>query len=201
LPGRKSRRLFFFRSLIVCALGLAVLFSGRILWALGAILVDSENPRKADIVIVLGGDFGGWRVLRAAELVRQGFAPRLLISSGPFLYGRPESELAADYAVSHGYDRSTMICFDRPQLNTRDEALNLGRELRRLGVHSALLVTSPSHTARAARLFRKGLPDIEIHPIAAPDPKWCGGRWWTGRECEKTWFFEAVKSLTGPLGI
>jgi uncharacterized SAM-binding protein YcdF (DUF218 family) len=168
---------------------------------MGQVLVNSEPPRKSDVVLVLGGDWTGNRVLKGAELVREGYAPKLVISNGPIFYGRPESEVAADYAASKGYDRATMICIQRPHDSTNDEATTIPLVLRKLGVHSVLLVTSPSHTARATRVFRRLAPDLEFHPVAAPDPRWCGGRWWTERECEKTWFFETVKTVTGPFGL
>jgi len=177
------------------------LFTGQILWAIGSILVDAESPRKADVVLVLGGDWSGRRALKGAELVREGFAPKVVISSGPWLYGRLESEMAAEFAESRGFDRATMICVPWVNHNTNDEARTVNPMLRKLGVHSVLLVTSPSHTGRATRLFRRLAPDLEFHPVAAPDPNWCGGRWWTTRECEKTWFFEAVKTVTSPFGI
>jgi uncharacterized SAM-binding protein YcdF (DUF218 family) len=201
MMGRPSNRKVGCFAILIFVMVLVFLFPGRILWAMGSVMVDAESPRKADLVVVLGGDAGGRRVVKGAELVREGYAPKMLISSGPIVYGRPESELAADYAVSHGYDRGAMICFTRPQHSTAEEAFNLGAIMRKMGVHSALLVTSPSHTARAARLFRARLPEMEIHPVAAPDPAWCGGRWWTARECEKTWFLEAVKTVTGPFGL
>ena len=168
---------------------------------MGQLMVKSEAPRKADAVLVLGGDWLGNRVLAGAELVRQGYAPKMVISNGPYFYGLPESEAAATFAASKGYDRATMICIGRLNDSTADEARSIPPVLRQMRAHTVLLVTSPSHTARALRIFRRLAPDLEFHPVAAPDPRWCGGKWWTRRECEKTWFFEAVKSLTDPFGI
>ncbi len=34
---------------------------------LGSCLIDSEAPRPADLILVLGGDFWGARVVKAAE--------------------------------------------------------------------------------------------------------------------------------------
>ena len=161
----------------------------------------SESPRKADLLLVLGGDWSGRRMLKAAELMKQGYAPRIIVSNGPYFYGRPESDLAADFAAARGYDRSSMICIQRLNSSTQDEAGSISPLIRSLGAHSVLIVTSPSHTARARRTFRNIAPDLEFHTVAAPDPNWCGGRWWTTRECRKTWFFEAVKTVTAPFGI
>lgn len=178
-----------------------MVFRERLMWAAGQLLVESEQPRKADAALVLGGDWSGRRVLKGAELVREGYAAKLVISNGPVFYRRPESEVAADFAAEHGYDRSTMVCIRRTHNRTQEEAAEIPGILRSLGIHTVLLVTSPSHTARAARIFRRMAPDLEFHPVPAADPNWCGGRWWQTRECQKTWFFETVKSTTEPFGI
>jgi uncharacterized SAM-binding protein YcdF (DUF218 family) len=198
---RLSRRVIFFLSAVFLLFAAVVIFRGQILWAAGAMLVNTGPPSKADIVLVLAGDSSGNRVLKGAELVRQGYAPKVFISNGRRFYGLNESEAAANFAVRHGYSRDTMICFSGTPSSTEGESRQVIPVLRSLGVHTVLLVTSPSHTARATRIFRKNAPDLRIDPVAAPDPLWCGGYWWTGRECEKTWFLEELKTVTGPLGI
>ena len=54
---------------------------------LGRYLVYSLPPQSADIILVLAGDFYGPRVLKAAELAKQGYAPVVLISGGPYQRG------------------------------------------------------------------------------------------------------------------
>ncbi len=186
---------------ILLLIVVAAAFRDRILWSLGAMLVHSEAPRKADLVVVLAGDSDGSRVLKGAELVREGYAPKLLISNGRAFYGLDESQAAADFAVSHGYDRNSMILFHKFPNSTEEEAALLVPELRALGVHSILLVTSDYHTARADRIFVRKAQGIQVTPVAAPDRWFCGGYWWTRRACQKTWFYEELKTITGPLGI
>jgi uncharacterized SAM-binding protein YcdF (DUF218 family) len=173
---------------------LAVALSGRE-------LVNSESPQKADIVAVIGGDYKGNRITKAAELVRHGYAPRVLVSGAGGQYGHMESELAIAYAVEKGYPRDIFIGLQYPALSTTDEARAVTARLRQMGVHTYLLVTSDYHSARATRVFRRVAPDLEVHPVAAPDPDWNNGRWWITREGRKTWFFETVKTLTDRLGI
>jgi len=164
-------------------------------------LVNSESPRKADIVLVLAGDSSGRRAKKGAELVRAGYAPRLFLSNGLRFYGLSESEAAANYVVAMGLPRESVVALHESPQSTQAEARMDLRVLREMGVHSMLLVTSPYHTGRATRIFRRLAPDLEIHPVATEDPSWCGGYWWTERECRKTWFFEAVKAVTGAFGI
>ena len=49
---------------------------------LGEFLVHTETPSHADVIVVLAGDPSGHRILRAAELVKQGYASKVLVS-GP----------------------------------------------------------------------------------------------------------------------
>ena len=74
-------------------------------------------------------------------------------------------------------------------------------ELRELGVHKYLLVTSPSHTARASRIFRREGAGLEVHPVSAPDPYWQNGEWWKNREGRKIWLLETVKTIADYLRI
>jgi uncharacterized SAM-binding protein YcdF (DUF218 family) len=191
--------------LVFCAAAVLLAFSGRILWSLGAILDNGEPPRKADIIVVIGGDARGSRILTAAELAREGYAPKVFVSGGAEFYGRHESDLAVDFAVQHGYPRDAFIPFRYAALSTSDEARADIRELRKLGVHTYLLVTSVYHTARASRTFRREGrregADLEMHPISAPDRYWQNGEWWKDREGRKLWFMEAVKTIADYLRI
>lgn len=165
-------------------------------------MLDSgEPPRKADMIVVIGGDHRGSRILTAAELARKGYAPKVLVSGEADFYGRYESDLAIDFAVQHGYPRDTFIDFRYPAVSTADEARGDIAELRRLGVHSYLLVTSVYHSARAVRVFRREGAGPEVHPVSAPDRYWRNGEWWKDREGRKLWFMETVKTIADYLRI
>ena len=60
----------------------SLLLHSAILSALGGYLVDAGPPQKADIALVLAGDSSGNRILKAAELVRDGIRSKVLVS-GP----------------------------------------------------------------------------------------------------------------------
>jgi uncharacterized SAM-binding protein YcdF (DUF218 family) len=180
---------------ILCAALTVTVFSQKILWAMGAMLVSSQAPEKADLVLVLAGDSVGRRLTEAVKLVKDGYAPKVLIS-GPFrIYGVQDSVLAAQYAQKLGLRSDQAIPILRDYLSTSEEAYTIVPLLRQMGVHKYLLVTSPSHTGRAGRVFRRAGPDLQVRTVAAPDPRWCGGYWWTQRECQKTWLLEATKNV------
>jgi len=174
---------------------LFLVFSDRILWAAGSWLVLSETPQKADIIEVLGGDYEGNRISKACELVRSGFAPKALISGGGKFYGFHESRVAIDFAVAQGCPADYFIPWTYPAKATTDELDSVVAEFRRRGIHKVLLVTSPSHTARATRVFRRIAPDLEVHTVAAADPYWNHGYWWKSREGRKMWLLETLKTF------
>lgn len=157
--------------------------------------MHDEPPVRSDVVIVLGGDYRGDRIVKAIELLKSGYAPKMLISGPAPIFGARESFLAARYAVEKGLSPEQAVPLNRDDTSTSDEARGIVPLLRGMGVHSYLLVTSPSHTGRAYRVFHREGPDLTIHPVASRDPLWCGGYWWTDRECRKTWLVEELKTV------
>ena len=195
----------------IFVLALAVLLAAAALarswWlpALGYALIHDEGPAKADLIVVLAGDPYGLRILKGAELVRQGYAPAALVSGAAGFYGAYECDLAIPFAVRHGYPPEYFIPFPNQALSTREEAGLALPELRRRNVRSFLLVTSDYHTARAARLFRAALraspggPAMRV--VAAPDEFFRPDSWWRSRQAQKTVFTEWCKTIASAFGI
>ena len=169
--------------------------------ALGGFLVKEDGPARADMIVVLGGDRWGDRVLKAGELVREGYAPRVLVSGAECCYGMHESDLAIPFAVRHGYPESYFIAFPNDALSTREEAQILLTELRKRNVHSIDLVTSNYHTRRAAAVYRAQDPALAIHVVAASDRYFTPDAWWKTREGEKEFAVSWAKTLASWLGI
>jgi uncharacterized SAM-binding protein YcdF (DUF218 family) len=180
---------------------LAAVFHTAILGALGGYLVSASPPEKADMVVVLAGDSSGNRIIKAAELVRAGYAPRILVSGPAGTYGFYESDLAIPFAEKAGYPASYFLGFPNHSLSTKDEAEVILPELRRLGVHTFLLVTSNFHTHRAGGIYRALATDPRCVVVAAPDVYFSPDGWWTNREGRKTFLFEWMKTVAGWLGV
>ncbi|MCC6860802.1 MAG: YdcF family protein [Bryobacterales bacterium] len=168
---------------------------------LGAYLVVAEAPARAEMAVVLAGDYRGNRVVKGAELVKQGFVPRVLVSGPDGFYGIHESDLAIPFAVRHGYPRDWFIPFLNKARSTEEEANAIARELERMGVRNILLVTSDYHTRRAARIFRSRAPGLRFRVIAAPDEDFQAQSWWRTRQGRKQAFYEWAKTVAGWLGI
>jgi uncharacterized SAM-binding protein YcdF (DUF218 family) len=164
-------------------------------------LVRSEAPVKADVIVVLAGDFAGNRILKAAELVRQGVAPQALIDGPGEAYGLHESDLAIPFAVRHGYPESYFIPFPNDARSTASEADAVVAELQRRKLHRIDIVTSDYHTRRAGNIFRSKARDLEIHMIAAPDRDFTPDGWWKTRDGKKVFATEWMKTVAGWLGL
>lgn len=198
---KSRRRIAISGIILLCALVSIFLWREGILWSLGAVLDRGSPPQKADMIVVLGGDSSGRRILTAAELARQGYAPKVLVSGAGEQYGRFESDLATEFAVKHGYAAELFIPSHYAAVSTRDEARADMAELRRRGVHRFLLVTSVYHTARAGRIFGREAGGLEMRVVAAPERYWKDGKWWQEREGRKIWFMEMLKTVADYLGI
>ena len=166
---------------------------------MGAFLVEGESPSRADLVVVLAGD--PYRILKAAELVKEGYAPKVLVSGAAGFYGLHESDLAIPFAVKRGFPASCFISFPHEAHSTEEEARAIWPELRKRNVHRVLVVTSDYHTRRALHVLRARWPDIDVRVVAAPDEFFSAYGWWHTREGRKTFFLECSKTLTSLVGM
>ncbi|MEZ5399124.1 MAG: YdcF family protein [Bryobacteraceae bacterium] len=168
---------------------------------LGSALVRAEEPAAADVAVVLAGDSSGLRILRGAELAREGFVRKVVVSGPTGRYGTSEDKLAIAFAVAKGYPESMFEGMPVNASSTREEAAEIVPRLRRKGVRTILLITSDYHTGRAGRLWRAAAPGIGVRVVAAPDQYFRAEKWWYHRESRKCVFYEWVKTITSPFGI
>jgi uncharacterized SAM-binding protein YcdF (DUF218 family) len=180
---------------------LAIVFHSAIFTALGNYLVQAGPPHKADIAVVLAGDSIGNRILKAAALVRDGYAPKLVVSGPAGDYGSYECDLAIPFAEKNGYPESYFIHAEHNARSTKEEADALIPVLRKLGAHSVLLVTSDFHTRRSGKIFRAAAPDMTFYVVAAPDAYFTPDGWWRNREGRKVFAFEWMKTFAEWIGL
>jgi hypothetical protein len=184
-----------------------MVYLARDVWlaALGRALIHDDGAAKAEIAVVLAGDPWGCRLTKAAELVRDGYAPRVLVSGPPGIYGVNEADAAIRFAIAKGYPAEWFIPLYHTGLSTRAEAVAVLDALAQRHIRSFLLVTSDYHTARARRIFlnaerqRGGGPDLRA--VASPDRYFSAANWWRNREGQKIEFLEWTKTLATVFGI
>ncbi|HXI44391.1 MAG TPA: YdcF family protein [Bryobacteraceae bacterium] len=190
-------------NLAILAAAVVILALTHSLWMgwMGAFLVDADSPVRADLVVVLAGDPYGNRILKGAELVKQGYASRVLVSGPAGFYGLHESDLAIPFAVKHGFPATWFVAFPHEAHSTDEEARVILPELRKRNAHRVLVVTSDFHTRRALHILHARWPDIELHMVAAPDEFFSAYGWWHTREGRKTFFLECSKTLASMVGM
>lgn len=186
----------------LCVLALVIwLVRVPLLTLAGRVLVEDNAPSRADAILVLGGDDLGTRIVKAAELAKQGYSPYVLVSGPPNLLGH-DSDGTIEFAERKGYAASLFhpVWLPPGTDSTRSEATFLGNYLRAHQIKHILLVTSNYHTRRAARLWRKQASWIAVTVIAAPDPFFTPDGWWKSRTGQKTCFLEWTKTIAAWLG-
>jgi uncharacterized SAM-binding protein YcdF (DUF218 family) len=194
----KNRTTWLIAGLVLLAI---LVFHSAILGAMGDALVKDEPPRKADIGLVLAGDFSGNRVVLAGQLVNQGFVPKVLVSGPAGVYGVFECDLAIPFAENKGFPASYFVAFPHRAHSTQEEAGVVVPELRRLGAKTVLLVTSDYHTRRAGKIFRAAAPDLTFYVVGARDDDFSPHGWWRNREGRKVFAFESLKTVTEWFGL
>lgn len=140
-------------------------------------LTLAQSPRPADAIVVLGGGVqcgtgaqapsSAARLIRGLELWRAGYAPVMTVSEPSGLLGPADcprlSTLQRDQ-ITFLYPRGgpQVLTLNRVT-TTRDEAARVQGLARTRGWERILLVTSPSHSRRAAGLFRSyGLNVVSV---------------------------------------
>lgn len=163
--------------------------------------MQAEAPVPADMIVVLAGDFSGNRILTAADMVRRGIAPQVLVSGPSGAYGMHESDLAIAFATRHGYPASYFVAFPNDDRSTREEAADVVGALEKRHVRRVDIVTSNYHTRRAGNIYRAQAPGLEIHMVASPDVFFTPDGWWHNREGRKTFLLEWTKTVTSWFGL
>ena len=189
--------------LLLCLVLIAVACCLRepLLECAGTYLDVGQPPQKADAILVLAGGRSGERILKAGELVRQGYAPLAYVSGPRMFYDLPECVASIPYAERHGYPAAAFRCIEHAELSTATEAEVCCAALRRAGVRKFLLVTTAFHTRRAARMYHKLCPQLEFVTVSAESPLFVNRYWFRVREGRKTILEEYLKLLSTPFGL
>jgi len=189
-------------SLLVAALGLAFVFRGRLLTAAAETLVVDDPLRPADVIFVLNGDYNT-RPFRAAELYRQGLAPRILIARSEVQPAEKlglapnETDIAVAVMIKLGVPAQAITVLPVPGgvTSTFDEAAQLRSYLQATKLRRVLLVTSAFHTRRARWVIEKELAGVplELEVCAVPYDGFDATNWWRSENGLITFNNEYIK--------
>ncbi|WP_353663212.1 YdcF family protein [Hydrogenimonas sp. SS33] len=169
---------------------------------LGYLLDVSQKPRKADIIVVLGGDWSGNRVKKAYRLYKEGYSESGYIGinerSGIYLKEKNGKLYRSDreYLRGRGVPENKILSLKIPG-TTIEEVRSIKELMLSHGFRSVLIVTDPPHTRRVEILandvenFReKGLEAILV---SSDPPWWKKETYFQNRQAKKYALNEAVK--------
>jgi len=145
-----------------------------------------NRPGPADVIVVLAGE-AEQRPEQGLELLRKGYAPRLLmdVPGNTRIYQWNQLELAQRYVQQLPEAAAITLC---PIIatSTKGEVRDMERCLENIDAHTILLVTSEYHSRRALSTFGTLLPRYRYEVVPVADPRAFGVNWWQHREWAKT---------------
>ncbi len=161
-----------------------LLFYTPFVWFLAEPLRVVAPPRRVDAIVVVAGGVGesgkaggGYqeRVQQAVTLYHEGWAQRLIFSSG-YVYAFREAEVMRDLAVAHGVPPSVIV-LETKAANTYDNVRFVREILDAHGWREILLVSSPYHMRRILWTWRKVTQHISVVPTPAPRSQFYSHSW------------------------
>ena len=150
--SRWKRRLLWFSAAAVAALLAAAL---TCYFCPQQVLTVDSGPVKADVLVVLGGG-GTERPARAAELFKQGDAPKILVS------GNGDCEWIEQFLKMDGVTNAAITLESQSRTTRKNAELSIPL-LRQMGAHRVIIVTSWFHSRRALACFEHYAPDIQFY--------------------------------------
>ncbi len=147
----------------------------------------ASGPRKADAIVVLGGDIGCWRSALALELFKEGYAPNVLVIN-------PCSDQERREFMNAGA-RQANIFFETVSKNSYEEAQNSLRTMQARGWKNVLIVTNPPHIRRVNWSWGHVLKGSSLrYVIVATSPPWWNAKnWWKNRTSKDFVLSEYIK--------
>lgn len=141
-------------------------------------LVLEHKPEKADLIVCLGGN-NIERGLAASDAYNAGLAPWIYISrpqvsdgydmlEGKGVKYPEEADLLEMFLKDLKIPEEAVIRDDTYVENTFDEALLVKKEVNRRGFKSLIIITSPTHSRRAWRTYKKVFEDTDIKIYSLP---------------------------------
>lgn len=164
-----------------CLLGYLLLFHTPLARSLGEPLRIADEPTQADAIVVLAGGVGESgepgdayqeKVKHGVELYQQGYARKLIFSSGGS-YVYKEARVMKALAVSLGVPEADVL-LDEIGGGNYGNLKNAKRVMEAHGWKSMLLVTSRYNTVRSRLVARKNLADIQVRLTPPPHSAFFG---------------------------
>lgn len=180
---RRSRGRLLRRAAVILGLYLVVLHS-PLVWLIGDQLVVRDQPQPADAIVVFSGDGESSyvndsyqrRALDAIRYYKQGYAPKVFVSSGKEQSLR-EVDIIRLFLVDRGVPNSAIHILERYPNSTYQNVRLVDDLLKSSGVKSIILLTSPYHGRRALWTWNKQDPELAVVVPAVTDTPPAAMQW------------------------
>ncbi|NTU68252.1 MAG: YdcF family protein [Chlorobiaceae bacterium] len=183
--------------LLLLFIVIAVSLSASLYLALGLMVSShASDPRKCDVIVVLGGD-DGLRVRKGGELFKEGYARQILLTGIDSRYYRPSHPNWRERKLmAQGIPRDA-ITVDTWSETTWEEAENAAETMDRNGWKSAIVVSDPPHMLRLHKSWSKAFEGSRKQFILVPtNPEWWTALlWWQNRKSYQFVITEVKKNL------
>lgn len=195
MAGRRHPFIFIL-GMVFLVVSLLFFLSPFLLDFMGRHLIVQDKLEKADVILVLAGDGNGERVSQGVELYRKKYSNRLLMSGGPLAWKLKHAQWMKKQAMEEGVPSQAILMQGRSRSTIEDARFSLPI-VKQHGFKSLILVTSPTHTRRAAKVFHKFFDKEGIKVIVYPVQKseFNPDRWWTRHEDTGLVVWEYVSSV------
>ncbi len=174
---------------------------------IGGFLVVSHELQESDLIVCLSGH-AVERSLAAADIYREGLAPRVFVArevppDGYDVLERegiriPETvDVATRILAGRGVPAEAVIVSKDPARSTESEAAMVRALVQERGWDSVIVITSPPHTRRAWWMFRHAMEKEGVRIQVAPS-SYSGFRaedWWKTRRYVREVIVEYQKLL------
>jgi uncharacterized SAM-binding protein YcdF (DUF218 family) len=156
----------------------SILYYDSFLYAVEDFLLVNEEPKPADVIIVLGGG-PSEVVAQGISFYKSGYADKLLFTGGFRAYENAptEAQIMKRQALLSGVPED-VILLEEQSLTTEENAEYSLEIVRSEKFKSAIIVTSPYHTRRSSMLFHRFFKGIELTICSVPNNPRDGGKWW-----------------------
>ena len=162
------------------------------LYAMENFLVVNEEPKPADVIIVLGGN-SGEIVYHGVRLYQSGYANKILLTGGsPGCEKTTEAQIMKRQAVSSRVPEDDILLEEQARTTYENAKYSL-EIMRAKKFKSAILVTSPYHTRRTSMIFNRLFEDIELTICSVPNDSRNASEWWQDSRRAEVIVYEYLK--------
>ena len=203
----KSRIIKPFLFTIIILLIILWEYHTLILTYAGNYLVLEHKPEKADLIVCLGGN-NIERGLSVSDAYNADLAPLIYLSRPQVSDGYDvledknvkypeEADLLEMFLKDLKIPEKAVIRDDTYVENTFDEALLVKKEVVKRGFKSLVIITSPTHSRRAWRTYKKVFEgtDVKIYSLPSSYSKYNPENYWHERKYLKDVVLEYQKFL------